>query len=311
MSDKFKIIESIIDKAYVTALFDALNIVAANGLNIIQEIKHSQYNKSALIRIPDQSCSSETDIFLNIKQGQPTVDQVYNAIYQLGADCQNRIIAFTGGQGWDDEENPGADIDKVRSLVETMNEYDQGIYMVQISSDSTSSEIECEVLAKPNAQPKFSKAECPTKERFTESELWQIHFWSVDDIFQELAFQSGFDPDRQYGLYLQVGGLGIDTKWNDDGALILVTDANTNDNKLESIWDTNKDEIFEMFKGCDTKLLYSSGRLKEISITVFYKPISDLTGVRWREKSCYAGLLFSKYMQFEGFIEKALQDQKK
>ena len=28
------------------------------------------------------------------------------------------------------------------------------------------------------------------------------------------------------------------------------------------------------------------------------------------ENACYAGLLFTKYMQFEEFIEKALQDLK-
>lgn len=102
----------------------------------------------------------------------------------------------------------------------------------------------------------------------------------------------------------------IETKWKDDGALILVTDTNTNINKLERIGNATKEVIFDMFKGCDIKLLYRSGRLEKISITVFEKPIDDLAGVPWREKSCYARLLFTKYMQFEGFIEKALQDLK-
>jgi hypothetical protein len=44
-----------------------------------------------------------------------------------------------------------------------------------------------------NKQPKFRKEECPTKEHFTESEIWQIHFWPVDGLFQELAFQSDFE----------------------------------------------------------------------------------------------------------------------
>jgi len=104
--------------------------------------------------------------------------------------------------------------------------------------------------------------------------------------------------------------LGIDTKWNDDGALILVTDTNTKGNKLERIWYTKKDEIMYMFRGCDIEVLFCTGRMKKISITVFEKPIGDLAGATWREKSCYARLLFTKYMQFEGFIEKALQDLK-
>jgi len=46
-------------------------------------------------------------------------------------------------------------------------------------------------------------------------------------------------------------------------------------------------------------------------IKFFDKPIGDLAGVPWREKKThYAGLLWSKFIQFQGFIEKALQDLK-
>jgi hypothetical protein len=90
----------------------------------------------------------------------------------------------------------------------------------------------------------------------------------------------------------------------------LVTDTNTNGNKLEQIWNEKRNEILDMFRGCDIELLYRSGCLNQISVTVFDKPIGDLTGTMWREKSSYAKLLFSKYMQFEGFFERTLQDLK-
>lgn len=301
-------IDPFISKDSIQRLLAALNIGSFANINIIKEITHNPINKSILFEIPNDGSAGENPILLNIKQGQPTVDQVYNAIYQHGKDCHNRIISFTGGHCYDDKKNPGADIDKARSLVETMNEYDQNIYLVKKSCDSTCSAIEYEVLAQPTANPKFNQADYPTKEQFTEVELWQIHFWPVDDIFQELVFQSEFDPDREYGLYLEVGGLGIDTKWKDDGAMILVTDTSTNDNTLERLWNTKKNEIMDMFKGCEIELLYRSGRLKKITVVVFNKTFGDLTGAMWKEKSCYAGLLYSKYMQFEGFIERTLQD---
>jgi hypothetical protein len=104
--------------------------------------------------------------------------------------------------------------------------------------------------------------------------------------------------------------LGIDTKWSNDGALILATDANTKGNKLETVWNAKKDEILNMFRGCDIEVLYNYGRMTKLTVTVFNKPIGDLAGVPWREKMHYAGLLFSKYMRLEGFIERALQDLK-
>ena len=164
------------------------------------------------------------------------VDQIYNAVYKYGADCQKRIIAFQDGICWDDKENPGADVGKVTALVEVMNQYGQEIYLVKITNDSTDSGLEFEIIHEPDDHPKFNKEECPTAEQFTEAEIWQIHFWPKDHFFQELAFQAEFDPDREYGLNFEVGGIGIDTNWKKEGAQILVTDNNTKGNKLERIW---------------------------------------------------------------------------
>jgi hypothetical protein len=119
------------------------------NINIIKEISHSPLNKSILIEVPNDGCVGENQILLNFKQGQPTVDQVFNAIFEHGADSNERIIGFTGGHCWDDRENPGADVDKVKSLIENMNSYDQRIYLVKMSCDSTSSAVDYEVLAKP------------------------------------------------------------------------------------------------------------------------------------------------------------------
>jgi hypothetical protein len=198
------IVENIFRTENITRLLQTLKIItsASSNINIIKKIANDPVNKIILIRIPTYGCIGENKILLDIKDGLPMVDQVYRALYGSGSNCSKRIIGFTDGHCWDDEESPGADIEKVKSLVETMNEYDQGIYLVKINSDSTASDIDFEVLAQPNDQPKFIKADCPTKEHFTESELWQIHFWPTDFIFQEFAFQSEFDPNREYGLFL-------------------------------------------------------------------------------------------------------------
>ena len=58
------------------------------------------------------------------------------------------------------------------------------------------------------------------------------------------------------------------------------------------------------------ELLIQAGETFKLTVKVFDKPTSDLAGMPWREKMHYAGLLFTKYMQFEEFIEKALQDLK-
>jgi hypothetical protein len=220
------------------------------------------------------------------------VDQVYNAVYKHGADCQKRLIAFQDGICCDDKENPGADVGKVKDLIENLNNYDQNINLVKITQDSTGQGLKYEILQRPDNKAKFNKEDCPTAEQFTEAEIWQIYFWPSDHIFQEFAFQPEFDADQEYGLNFEIGGIGIDTEWKNDGAVIIVTDNNAMGKKLEHIWETAKDEIMEMFRGCDIELLFRSGRIEKLSTTVFDKPIAELTGTPWREKMHYAGLLY-------------------
>jgi hypothetical protein len=65
-----------------------------------------------------------------------------------------------------------------------------------------------------------------------------------------------------------------------------------------------------MFRGCEIELLIQAGETFKLIVKVFDKPIGDLAGMPWREKMHYAGLLWSKFIQFQGFIEKSLQDLK-
>ena len=303
-------IEIAFNEENIHSLLEALSIGTSRNIYIIKEISHNPINKSILIEIPNESCEGEIEIILNFKQGKPTVDQVYNAIYQLGEECQKRIITFTGGNSWDDKYNPSADMDVVKCLVENMNRFDLNIYLVQMGCDSTSSISNFEILAKPDSHLKFRTAECPSKEKFTEAEFWEVYFWGYNNIIEATPFEFGFDSKSEFSQCLPIGDLEFETKWTDDGAIIRIEDTSDKKSMLGDIWDDRRDEIQDMFRGCQIELLTQAGVTIKLIVKVFNKPIGDLAGMPWREKMHYSGLLFTKYMQFEEFIEKALQDLK-
>jgi hypothetical protein len=76
---------------------------------------------------------------------------------------------------------------------------------------------------------------------------------------------------------------------------------------LGGIWDDRRDEFQDMFRGRIIELLIQAGETFKLTVKIFDKPIGDLTGMPWKEKMHYAGLLGSKFIQFQGLIEKALQ----
>ena len=249
---KFKaanIIETTFNKENILSLLVILNIVTFDSINIINEIIHSHNNKSILCDIPNDSCIGENQILLNFKQGQATVDQVYNAIYQLGAECQKRIIAFTGGNCWDDKVNPSADMDTVKCLVDNMNRFDLNIYLIKMIHDSTSSICDFEILAQPDSHPKFCTAECPSKEKFTEAEFWEVYFWGYNNIIEATPFEFGFDSQSEFSQCFPIGDLEIETKWTDEGAIIRIEDTSDKKYMLGDIWDDRRNEIQDMFKG--------------------------------------------------------------
>ena len=303
-------IEIAFNEENIHSLLEALNIGTSRNIYIIKEISHNPINKSILIEIPNESCEGETEIMLNFKQGQPTVDQVYNAIYQLGADCQKRVIVFAGGNCLDDKYNPSADVDVVKCLVDSINRFAVNIYLVKLVSDSTSSTCDYEVLAQPDSHPEFSKTNFPSKEKFTEAEFWEVYFWGYNNIIEATPFEFGFDSKSEYSQCFPIGDLELETKWTDEGGIIRIEDTSDKKYVLGGIWDDRRDEIQDMFRGCQIELLIQAGATIKLIVKVFDKPIGDLAGVPWREKMHYAGLLWSKFIQFQGFIEKALQDLK-
>jgi hypothetical protein len=303
-------IETFISKENIRSLLEILNVGTFRSINIIKEISHNPVNESIIIEIQNDGCIGENRILLNAKQGQPTVDQVYSAIYQMGSDCHKCIIVFTVGNNYDDKYNPSADVDTVKCLIDNMNRSDLNLYLVHAMTDSTSSICEYEFLATPPSQPKFSRAQIPLIEKFTEAEFWNVYFWGYNNWVEAIPFEFGFDSNSEYSQCYPIGDLELETKWTDEGAIIRIEDTSDQKYMLGDIWEHMKDEIQDMFRGCAMESLIRSGATLKLLVKVFDKPIGDLAGMPWREKMHYAGLLWSKFIQFQGFIEKALQDLK-
>lgn len=174
----------------------------------------------------------------------------------------------------------------------------------------SSSICDFEILAQPDSHSEFSKEECPSKEKFTEAEFWEVYFWGYNNIIETTPFEFGFDSKSEFSQCFPIGDLELETKWTGEGAIIRIEDTSDKKYVLGDIWDDRRDEIQDMFRGCQIELLVRSGAILKLIVKVFDKPIGDLAGVPWREKMHYAGLLWSKFFQFQEFIEKSLQNLK-
>jgi hypothetical protein len=106
-----------------------------------------------------------------------------------------------------------------------MNRFGLNLYLVHAITDSTTSICDYEVLAAPNVPPEFNRIHCPSIEKFTEAEFWNVYFLGYNNWVEATPFEFGFDSNNAFSQCFPVGGLELETKWTDDGAIIRIEDT--------------------------------------------------------------------------------------
>ena len=76
------------------------------------------------------------------------------------------------------------------------------------------------------------QTKCPSIEKFTEAEFWNVYFWGYNNWVEATPFEFGFDSDSQFDLCYPAGDMNIVTEWTGEGAIISIEDTNDN-NKNE------------------------------------------------------------------------------
>ncbi len=54
--------------------------------------------RGLIVDVQEKNADAKSKIMIDLKQGQPIINQVYDSIYTIGKDCSKRIILYTGGQ---------------------------------------------------------------------------------------------------------------------------------------------------------------------------------------------------------------------
>jgi hypothetical protein len=62
-----------------------------------------------IVNLKEKNSEDVTKIMLDLKQGEPTVNQVYDALYEIGKDCDIRMIMHTDSHNDADKGIPTAD----------------------------------------------------------------------------------------------------------------------------------------------------------------------------------------------------------
>ena len=107
-----KITEKMIyDIAKENNLRDFLSKNDIAKIDQIYEIQHYQrnsYRRGLILDVKEKDADETTKVLIDVRHGRPTINQVYDALYDIGKDCDIKLIVFSDGTNGHDKFYQGS-----------------------------------------------------------------------------------------------------------------------------------------------------------------------------------------------------------
>ena len=119
-----KILEVFSDLSNAIGIFEELNIGHFDEIQSVQKYDRPDGRKVLVIssKTKGHNPASKKKICVDVvKEGLPTTDQLHSVIYGAGHDSDIRLVVFSSLKDESDDENPTADFNLVKDIVNAKN----------------------------------------------------------------------------------------------------------------------------------------------------------------------------------------------
>ena len=217
---------------------------------IDKQLEICDCQKDRFFNLIKKSTDGISGIYAEFKSGQPTTDQVFDAVYGKGAKNRLRVILYDGVTSDEDNGNTGADEIIVESFVDGMNSYGSNIFLVKVRLDKDG-KLECETITGPDEIVEASEAKIPPEEVVRENEFWDLYYWSQYEcfFFAHRCLAAGLGEHWKYGERVDENEFSWCVRWNESGIFYEIRNDSKEMDCLTIIWEKKKDEFQELFPG--------------------------------------------------------------
>ena len=300
------------NKDIVLGFLTRHQIVPGGEIHSLELYERGEDQKGVIVTVKDEVSAGTMNVLIDVKVGQPSTEQVYNALYEKGKNCSKRIIAFTGGASEADMGNPSADELVVSSLIACMNQYPLGLYLVKMPDWPVAEVADLEpfeIFLHPSTHP---LRDLPSKEAFREAEFWYVFYDSLNVAFYQpwTAFDSGIMKTSECGEWCDIDGIRVYVCWNEKGAFFTVRPSHCEEEYVTPIWKLKEAELKRRYSGREIGLISIPGKLPSISIRFWDLPLSWLWSASIKERIAKAKVLHREFYELRVLMDCALSDLK-
>ena len=196
-----EIMNHIINENRLKDILDSYNLAYISKIHNIQHYEKDDNRHGVVLDVQENKLADRTKILIDLRQGQPIVNQVYDALYDVGKNCDIKIIFYTNGYNDCDEGIPVADEYLVAGMLGKLQDMNIPIFLFSINPSDLNATLVgwYQDWGQIN---RFKRASMPTKEGFMVETFWLAYFDSFNEAFYEPwnAF-SGNTKDTKVSIY--------------------------------------------------------------------------------------------------------------
>lgn len=293
--------------------FEIMNLKQIEGIKryeISEDRKGIILNAQENCFIDDKCYTNTTQVLIDIKKGEPTVHQVYDAIYGFGADCDLKIIICTNINNSEDEEIPSADRYAVLPLIAQLQKNNLPIVLFELD-ESSGQGTYIDFYQDWHIVNRHKKSSIPSKEQFMAETFWTVYFDYLNQAFYEpwSAFDGGFRDTTEWGyvVYIDCSMNGeIQIYWDERGLKYKIKQTDDSDNYLKSYYDKEQSNLQEKYGKDALTLEYQMGRLPRLHVKVSEKPFSWIYSATSEEIMKFAAKIWNDVWKLRWNIEEVL-----
>jgi hypothetical protein len=290
------IIKHLKKKSTITKLLKQHEIANIKSVGSVRRYQKDENRSGLLIYGKEEETGRTEKILIDFKLGEPCINQVYDAIYEIGKDCSKRIIMF-GGVGKNEVPDPATDENVVGSLIIDISHYPLNFSLVQLDCSTFETDLRKLHSRWYNEIP-INKL--PSKERFREEEFWEVYYkyMSGEDNSYTPEFYDIMSNKFKYGKSDFGYPVEFAIDWFNDGAFLVVTQRSNKKDYLKEFWQIRKDELQQLSQNNETRFIYTPGIFPRIASKVWNFSLTCLVRASNAEKMEFAKVLHSKFHDF-------------
>jgi hypothetical protein len=305
-----EMINFIAKKSTLHQFLERNKIMDIDTIHEIIPYERDDYRRGLIVDVKEKNADTRSKIMIDLKQGQPIINQVYDSLYTVGKDCAKRIVLYSGGQNDYDKDVPIADSSVVDTVVSKLQEYPLGIYLFKMDEDTF-------IIEPPYTEFPWSQDviwpidKIPTREQFMAETFWVVYFASFNECFYDPIgiFRDGFidTSDWGYSIDIDCSFYGeIKLYWNQEGVKYKVIQNDDSDDYLKKVLDFEMPALQERYGSDAVEFENVVGNLPRLHIKYSDRPFSWLYTASPRQILKFAKTMFDDAWALRWRIEERI-----